>query len=118
MVTKFAFEFGQCQFIIASGAFERFQLRQVLKIRDFAFDRLMQAAQPVAAPDRDAFFKDIAAELGRYDAARSELLPNIPTVGDFLPGASESPSPKQSEELSELNTASRPLWFVPPPVYL
>ena len=38
------------------------QLRLRLPAHDF--DRLMQAAKPVAEPDRDALLKDIAAELG------------------------------------------------------
>ena len=39
------------------------QLR--LRLPDHDFDRLMQAAKPVA--DRDALLKDIAAELGQHE---------------------------------------------------
>jgi hypothetical protein len=41
------------------------QLR--LRLPDHDFDRLMQAAKPIAPPERDVFLKDIAAELGRYE---------------------------------------------------
>src|SRR4030081_3169463 len=41
------------------------QLR--LRLTDHDFDRLMQAAKPVPAPDRDAFLKDVAAELGQHE---------------------------------------------------
>src|ERR1700738_2713015 len=34
VVAKLAFEFGQRQFVVASGAFKSLQLRQVLQIRD------------------------------------------------------------------------------------
>jgi hypothetical protein len=32
----------------------------------------MQAAKPVAAPDRDAFLRDIAAELGKHEVPRRD----------------------------------------------
>ena len=41
------------------------------------FDRLMQAAKPVAEPDRDAMFKDIAAELGHHEVVGPGLLHRI-----------------------------------------
>jgi hypothetical protein len=41
------------------------QLR--LRLTDHDFDRLMQAAKPVTVPDRDAFLKDVAAELGQHE---------------------------------------------------
>ena len=41
------------------------QLRLRLPAHDF--DRLMQAAKPVAEPARDAMLKDIAAELGQHE---------------------------------------------------
>ena len=39
------------------------QLR--LRLTDHDFDRLMQAAKPVPVPDRDAFVREVAAEVGR-----------------------------------------------------
>ena len=41
------------------------QLR--LRLTDHDFERLMQAAKPVTVPDRDAFLKDVAAELGQHE---------------------------------------------------
>ena len=49
------------------------QLRLRLPNRDF--DRLMQAAKPAA--DRDAFVKDIAAELGQHEVVGPGLLHRI-----------------------------------------
>jgi hypothetical protein len=51
------------------------QLR--LRLPDHDFDQLMQAAKPLAAPDRDAFFKDVAAELGRHEVVGPGLLHRI-----------------------------------------
>jgi hypothetical protein len=51
------------------------QLRLRLTAHDF--DRLMQAAKPVAAPDRDTFFKDVAAELGCHEMLGPGLLHRI-----------------------------------------
>lgn len=51
------------------------QLR--LRLTDHDFDRLMQAAKPVAMPDRDAFLKDIAAELGKHEVVGPGLLHRI-----------------------------------------
>jgi hypothetical protein len=51
------------------------QLR--LRLPGHEFDRLMQAAKPLAAPDRDAFFKDVAAELGRHEVVGPGLLHRI-----------------------------------------
>jgi len=49
------------------------QLR--LRLPDHDFDRLMQAAKPVA--DRDALLKDIAAELGQHEVIGPGLLHRI-----------------------------------------
>ena len=49
------------------------QLR--LRLPDHDFDRLMQAAKPVAG--REAFLKDIAAELGQHEAVGPGLLHRI-----------------------------------------
>ena len=49
------------------------QLRLRLPAHDF--DRLMQAAKPVA--DRDALLKDIAAELGQHEVIGTGLLHRI-----------------------------------------
>ena len=49
------------------------QLR--LRLPDHDFDRLMQAAKPVA--DRDALLKDIAAELGQHEVIGPRLLHRI-----------------------------------------
>jgi len=38
---------------------------------------MMQAAKPVAGPDRDAFFKDVAAELGCHEVVGPGLLHRI-----------------------------------------
>jgi hypothetical protein len=51
------------------------QLR--LRLPDHDFDRLMQAAKSLAAPDRDTFFKDVAAELGRHEVLGPGLLHRI-----------------------------------------
>jgi hypothetical protein len=37
----------------------------------------MQAAKPVAEPDRDALLKDIAAELGQHEVVGTGLLHRI-----------------------------------------
>ena len=49
------------------------QLR--LRLPDHDFDRLMQAAKPVA--DRDALLKDIAAELGQHEVVGPGLLHRV-----------------------------------------
>ena len=51
------------------------QLRLRLPAHDF--DRLMQAAKPVAESDRDALLKDIAAELGQHEVIGPGLLHRI-----------------------------------------
>ena len=51
------------------------QLRLRLPAHDF--DRLMQAAKPVAEPDRDALLKDIAAELGQHEVVGPGLLHRV-----------------------------------------
>jgi hypothetical protein len=48
------------------------QLR--LRLTDHDFDRLMQAAEHVPVPDRDAFFKEVAAELGKHEVISPGLL--------------------------------------------
>ena len=51
------------------------QLR--LRLTDHDFDRMMQAAKPVAVPDRDAFLKDVAAELGQHEVLDPGLLHRV-----------------------------------------
>jgi hypothetical protein len=51
------------------------QLR--LRLPDHDFDPLMQAAKPVAASDRDALLKEIAAELGQREVIGPGLLHRI-----------------------------------------
>ena len=51
------------------------QLR--LRLTDHDFDRLMQAAKPVPAPDRDAFLKDVAAELGQHEVVGPGFLHRV-----------------------------------------
>jgi hypothetical protein len=51
------------------------QLR--LRLPAHEFDRLMQAAKPVAEPARDAMLKDIAAELGQHEVVGPGLLHRI-----------------------------------------
>jgi len=51
------------------------QLR--LRLTDHDFDRMMQAAKPVAVPDRDAFLKDVAAELGQHEVVGPGLLHRV-----------------------------------------
>ena len=51
------------------------QLR--LRLTDHDFDRLMQATKPVAIPDRDAFLKDVAAELGQHEVVGPGLLHRV-----------------------------------------
>jgi hypothetical protein len=48
-----------------------------LRLPAHDFDRLMQAAKPVAEPDRDALLKDIAAELGQHEVVGPGLLHRI-----------------------------------------
>jgi len=48
-----------------------------LRLPPHEFDRLMQAAKPVAEPDRDALLKDIAAELGQHEVVGPGLLHRI-----------------------------------------
>jgi hypothetical protein len=51
------------------------QLR--LRLPSHEFDRLMEAARPVASSERDAFLKDIAAELGQHEVIGPGLLHRI-----------------------------------------
>ena len=51
------------------------QLRLRLPAHDFY--RLIETAKPLAALDRDAFFKDVAAELGRHEVLGPGLLHRI-----------------------------------------
>jgi hypothetical protein len=51
------------------------QLR--LRLPNHDFDRLMQAAKPVAPPERDAFLKDVAAELAKHEVVGPGLLHRI-----------------------------------------
>jgi hypothetical protein len=51
------------------------QLR--LRLTDHDFDRLMQAAKPLQLPDRDAFLKDVAAELRRHEVVGPDLLHRV-----------------------------------------
>jgi len=48
-----------------------------LRLPAHDFDRLMQAAKPVAESDRDALLKDIAAELGQHEVIGPGLLHRI-----------------------------------------
>ena len=50
------------------------QLR--LRLPEHDFDRLLQAAN-IAAPDRDAFLRDIAVELGQHEVIGPGLLHRI-----------------------------------------
>ena len=51
------------------------QLR--LKLPDHDFARLMQAAKPLSVPDRDAFLRDVAAELGQHEVVGPGLLHRV-----------------------------------------
>ena len=51
------------------------QLR--LRLPAHEFDRLMQAAKPVAEPAHDDMLKDIAAELGQHEVVGPGLLHRI-----------------------------------------
>jgi hypothetical protein len=51
------------------------QLR--LRLTDHDFYRLMETAKPLAALDRDAFLKEVAAELGRHEVVGPGLLHRI-----------------------------------------
>jgi hypothetical protein len=51
------------------------QLR--LRLTDHDFYRLMETAKPLAPLDRDAFLKDVAAELGRHEVIGPGLLHRI-----------------------------------------
>jgi hypothetical protein len=53
----------------------RDQLR--VRLTDHDFDRLMQAAKPVPISDRDAFLKDVAAELGQHEVVGPGLLHRV-----------------------------------------
>jgi hypothetical protein len=51
------------------------QLR--LRLPDHDFVRLMEAAAPITVSDRDAFLKDVAAELGQHEVVGPGLLHRI-----------------------------------------
>ena len=51
------------------------QLR--LRLTEHDFERLMQAAKPLPVSDRDAFLRDVAAELGRHEVLGPGLLHRI-----------------------------------------
>ena len=51
------------------------QLR--LRLPDHDFVRLMEAAAPITVSDRDAFLKDVAAELGQHEMVGPGLLHRI-----------------------------------------
>jgi hypothetical protein len=51
------------------------QLRLRLPAHEFA--RVMQAANPVAEPDRDAFLKEMASELGQHEVVGPGLLHRV-----------------------------------------
>ena len=51
------------------------QLR--LRLPDHDFVRLMEAAAPITVSDRDAFLKDVAAELGQHEVIGPGLLHRI-----------------------------------------
>ena len=51
------------------------QLR--LRLPDHDFVRLMEAAAPIPVSERDAFLKDVAAELGRHEMVGPGLLHRI-----------------------------------------
>ena len=51
------------------------QLR--LRLTDHDYDRLMQSAKPVPVPDRDAFLRDVAAELGQHEVVGPGLLHRV-----------------------------------------
>jgi hypothetical protein len=48
-----------------------------LRLTDHDFARLMQAAKPIPVSDRDAFLKDVAAELGQHEVVGPGLLHRI-----------------------------------------
>jgi len=64
-----------CSFDVEVAVTPLDQLR--LRLPDPELDRLMQAAKPVAEPDRDALLKDIAAELGQHEVVGPGLLHRI-----------------------------------------
>ena len=51
------------------------QLR--LRLPDHDFARLMEAAKPLAVPNRDAFLNDVAADLGKHEVVGPGLLHRI-----------------------------------------
>jgi hypothetical protein len=51
------------------------QLR--LRLPDHEFVRLMEAAAPIAVSERDAFLKEVAAELGQHEVIGPGLLHRI-----------------------------------------
>ena len=55
------------------------QLR--LRLTDHDFERLMQAAKPVPVSDRDAFLRDVAAELGQHEVVGPGLLHRVISEG-------------------------------------
>jgi hypothetical protein len=48
-----------------------------LRLPAHDFDRLMQAAKPAPVPDRDAFLKDVAAEVGQHEVVGPGLLHRV-----------------------------------------
>ena len=51
------------------------QLR--LRLPEHEFGRLMEAAAPITVLDRDAFLKDVAAELGQHEVVGPGLLHRV-----------------------------------------
>jgi hypothetical protein len=48
-----------------------------LRLADDDLARLMEAARPITVADRDAFLKDVAAELGQHEVVGPGLLHRI-----------------------------------------
>lgn len=48
-----------------------------LRLPEHDFARLMEAAKPLAVPNRDGFLRDVAAELGQHEVVGPGLLHRI-----------------------------------------
>jgi len=66
-------EFFKLTWSFAMTPFDQLRLR----LTDHDFDRLMQAAKPIPVPDRDAFLKDVGAELGQHEVVGPGLLHRV-----------------------------------------
>src|SRR3954471_20774341 len=79
------------------------QLR--LRLTDHDFDRLMQAAKPIQVSDRDAFLKDVAAELGQHEVVGPGLLHRV--ISEVQPRYIATKEPLRAEPRAHIAAVSK-----------